>query len=373
MRTFIISIFLIGFSVANGQTMLSPEDFEAKIIDEKTKIDQSKDDNFKIEQSNRLIQELVKFYQTKEAFEYPFDKVKNIGFTNSPDKQVKIVNWNIERQDFTNQYFGLIVRFEPKEKEYLTYILQDQSDAFDVITEEYYTNENWYGALYYKIIPTKIRNKQVYTVLGYDANNKSSQIKLIDAFAFVGKKVKFGYSFFQNGPNSKKNLKRIVFEYSKKAYMALKYEPERNRIVFDHLSPEDPSMVEFRQFYVPDMSYDAFTYDGDRWNINVDIIAINAKEEKGKTYTSYGINKDGKMVGEEKKSKWIDPTNKNTHGGEQNIHTPSLPEDSNNKKLTQKKEKNPRDRQKTKKLNEQNTYTPYEVILKSKNRKKRHR
>lgn len=369
-----IFLFLALFFIfqANAQKYIEPSSFEDEISILKGHIDQSKDDNEKISKSRELVAQFIDFYQTKEAFEYTFEKIKTIGFINSPDNLLKIINWNIEKQDHTNHYFGLIVRYDSKAKKYFTYELNHIIDPNQSITGDYYSNENWYGALYYKIIPTSAKNKMIYTVLGYDAHTKTSQIKLIDAITFTNKKAKFGHPFFQG--NGKKALKRVLFEYSKKSYMALKFEPERNRIVFDHLSPEDPTMVDFRQFYVPDMSYDAFTYDGIKWNLQTDIVAINPNE-KNKTVTTYGMSKDGELIATERKSKWIDPSDKNAPGGA-NIHTINLP-DENGKKIKvkiEKEEKNKRKQEKraSKIRQKDKTFTPYEVILKNKNKKRRH-
>lgn len=363
----LITFFTLLISLYSfGQKTIDPNNFEDKILALKTTIDQSNEDDFKVSKSQEIVELLTDFYQNKEAFEYSFSKIKSIGFIDSPDRLIKIVNWNIERQDHTNQYFGVIIRHDTKSKKYIVYPLIDQSEPFEEINTEYYTNDNWYGALYYKIIPTKIKNKEIYTLLGYDANNKSSQLKMIDAITFTSKKVKFGHPFFQTA--KKRPLKRVLFEYSKKSYMALKYEDKIDRIIFDHLSPEDPSMVDFRQFYIPDMSYDAFDFENEKWNLKTDIIAINPKKES-ETYQTYGINKDGEMIATEKKNKWIDPTDKNAPGGA-NIHTITLPEE--NKKKIKKEKKSYNEIEKISRAKKKdNTLTPYEVILKNKNKKRK--
>lgn len=296
-----------------------------------------KSDSMKIVLSRQIVNDLKSFYKTDLAFNYHFTKIKTIGFINSPDHQLKIVNWNVEKKDQSNQYFGIVVRAEKKKGIYTTYELDDTSNPFEAIPTGYVYNDNWYGALYYDIIPMEKRGKTIYTLLGYDANNKNSHIKLIDAMSFVGHRIKFGNSIFYEG---KKSAKRVLFEHSKKSVMSLRYDAPRQRIVFDHLSPENPVMADFREFYVPDMSYDAFKFDNGRWELQQDVVAINdapSKKKKKQTVTVYDLSKKGDLVSSSQKETWIDPTDKNAPAGG-NVHTPAMPEAPSKKALKEQKQ-----------------------------------
>ena len=67
-------------------------------------------------------------------------------------------------------------------------------------------------------------------------------MKLIDVLSIQGNHVKLGWPLFIT---KNEKLKRVVFEYSKKATMSLRFEDKYQRIIFDHLSPETPSMAGF--------------------------------------------------------------------------------------------------------------------------------
>lgn len=320
---------------------------------------------------NQQILSLLKAtYNNKEAFNYPFSAIKNIGFISSPDNQLKIINWNLEKEDNTQKYYGLIVHFDPIKKVYNQYELIHTRSPFEPFPPtKTVSNTDWYGALYYKIIPNGKGNKITYTLLGYDANNNSSHIKFIDVLSFVGKKARFGAPIFKDG---KKTHRRVLFEHSKKSFMSLKYDESRGRIVFDHLSPENPIMKDFREFYVPDMSYDAYEYENGKWNLIEDIIATNeeSKNKKNKTtITVYDMNKEGEFVSTEKESKWIDPTDKNAPAGS-NIHTPALPDPVKKKgnKRTAKSQNIDSKTLKSKKKSDASSY--YQNILKSNSKKK---
>lgn len=355
-----------------AQSYSNFEQFESNILQLSNQLKTEENDSEKIATSKTILGELKHFYtinDTKIALDYPFSSIKTIGFITSPDGLVKIINWNVPKQDNTNLYYGLIIHFDEKKKKNNVYELNDNASFFEPINvNEYYYNDQWYGALYYKIIPKEKGKKTTYTVLGYDVNNKTSHIKLIDAITFSNSKVKFGAPiFFQN----KKTQKRVLFEHSKKSYMALKFEAERDRIIFDHLTPETPMMVDFREFYIPDMSYDSFNWEEDKWVLNEDIIATNNGEGKKAPIQVYDMNKDGTITSKDKKNTWIDPTDKNAPA-EPNIHTPTLPApiQKENKKKAVKPAEEKTATKPVKSLKKSSANSYYENILKANSKKK---
>lgn len=309
--------------------------------------------NSEKEETNTLFKvKLLQVIHLPGAMEYPFSKLKSLGTVKSPDNYFRFFNWNVEQEDLTQKYYCYILRYDERKKENNIIELVDNSIMLPPEPDDYLDENNWYGALYYKIIPTKRSGKTIYTLLGYDANNAMSHIKLIDAISFTGSRVRLGSPIFRY---KDKTYKRLFFEHSKKSVMSLTYNEERQNIIFDHLSPESPTMEGFKEFYVPDMSYDAFKMDGNRWVLEEDIIAINKKTNEPKAIITYDLDADGNMVESKKKSKWIDPTNKNAPGG-QNIHTPSLPDDypmDSKKKQRKRKEKDKDDFPKAKKKKKQ--------------------
>lgn len=206
------------------------------------------------------------------ALEYNFSLLKTVGIIDSPDGQVRIVNWNVEKEDFSHTYHCFVMYNDEKKDEVRVTELRDMSFGMPSQPTEIIDHENWYGALYYRIIPVKKGSRTIYTLLGWDHNSSLSQIKLIDAMYFTSSAVKFGSPIFKMGSETKK---RVFFEHSKKTSMFLNYEPNRERIMMDHLSPESPSLKAFRSYYVPDMSYDAFVFENKKWVLKEDVIGVS--------------------------------------------------------------------------------------------------
>lgn len=333
MKLNLILLFLVlKASLLFSQDLSSHENELVKLLDA---VRNSKSETEKEEANISFKTRLYQVIQLPGAMDYPFANLRSIGTVKSPDNYFRFFNWNIEQADLTQKYYCYILRYDERKKENTIIELIDNSLMLPPQPDDYLDENNWYGALYYKIIPFKKSGKTIYTLLGYDANNSMSHSKLVDAISFTTSHVRLGSPIFRY---KEKTYKRMFFEHSKKSVMSLTYNEEREKIIFDHLSPESPTMEGFREFYVPDMSYDAFKMDGNKWILEEDIIAINKKSTESKQVVTYDLDADGNLVESKKKTKWVDPTNTTAPAG-QNKHTPALPDDMVSKPKKEKKNK----------------------------------
>lgn len=298
--------------------------------------------NSEKESKNKVFKEyLLETIKMKNAINFPFEKLTSIGTVSSDDKKIRLFNWNIEQDDQTQKYYCYILRYDEKKKDYLVSELIDNSFMIPARPDGILEGKDWYGALYYKIISISKGNKQIYTLLGLDANTSMSNIKLIDVLSFTGNNPKLGAPIFKTKTET---LKRVFFEHSEKAYMSLKYEDNFKRIIYDHLSPETPSMTGFYSYYVPDFSYDAFMLVKDKWVLTEDVVGVNGKtNEKLKVFVQNG---KGELEQKEIKDKWINPSDPSAAAGSSNHvaitpDSPLMPEDKTSlkDKLFKKKEK----------------------------------
>jgi len=300
--------------------------------------------------------------QKEEALTYPFSRLTTVGVIDSPDKEMRIVNWNVEQEDFSHTYHCFVLHVDKRRKKYNVVELKDNTFGMPSQPTEVLTSDQWYGALYYKIIPVKKGNKTLYTVLGWDHNSSMSQMKLIDVIYFTGKTVKLGSSIFVEKGVTKK---RIFFEHSKKTGMSLKYEDNRKRIIFDHLSPESPSMKKFRSFYVPDLSYDAFVLDGYKWILKEDVIGVNKNREPKETTVLVQDLNSGKVEERTIKNEWLNPSS------ESSTHVAVTPESEAEKETKKKKDEFPEVDKKDKR--DPSNVSFYNDINKKKKRRKKRR
>jgi len=305
----------------------------------------SAENNADKEDKNNLFKtELEKVLQDRSAMDYPFSSLTTVGFIDSPDGLMRIINWNIEQDDFSQKYSCFVMHIDKRKKSYHVTELKDVSFDMPMKPTEIIPSSQWYGALYYKIIPVKKGSKTLYTVLGWDYFSSMSQMRIIDVIYFTGKTVKLGSPIFKIGKETKK---RLMYEHSKKAMMSLKYEEQRGRIIFDHLSPESPSMKNFYSFYVPDMTYDAFILEGSKWILHEDVIGTNPPDGTDKQVVFVKNEKTGKVERKVIKPKWINPEDLDAPaGGSEHVAvTPeSAIEDAENKVKSNEPEIDKRDK-----------------------------
>ncbi len=278
-------------------------------------------DQDKVSANEDFKTDLAAVLEHEEAFDHPFSRLTSVGFINSKDKMVRIINWNVEQNDKSQRYFGFVQHYDKRKKKLSVTELKE--DVWGLKQpEDIVEAANWYGALYYQIIPIKKGSRTIYTVLGWDGNTTMSNIKLIDAMYINGRSVKFGSSIFKIGKETKK---RLFYEHSEKVTMVLRYEADRDRIMMDHLSPEAPTMKGYYSFYVPDLSYDAFVFEDNKWVLKEDVIGVNAHETKEKTEIYTKDPKTGKLVKRKIDNSWQDPSDANAPAGG-NEHVAITPE-----------------------------------------------
>ena len=305
-----ISIVLLSFA-AVSQTGGNLEEREDRLDSLLTRLRDAENNGEKKERNLAFKAELESFVDIQGAFDYRFTKLQTVGVIDSPDNLVRIINWNVELDDLSHEYYCYVLRFDKKKKKYLHTELKDLSFGMPSQPTEMVTQDNWYGALYYKIIPIQKGSRTMYTLIGWDHNSSLSQMKLLDVMYFSGSNVKLGSPVFKIG---KSTQYRVFFEHSKKVNMFINYEEDRARIMMDHLSPESPALKSFRSYYVPDLSYDSFTYENNKWVLKEDVIGVNKAE--GEDQSLLVLNNDtGQLERREIENEWLTPEDVNAPAG----------------------------------------------------------
>ncbi len=206
-----------------------------------------------------FIRTLVSALKVQNSFLYPFDSVKSVRVINSPDSRFRIISWPVVNQDGSYRFYGTIqintggsLQMFPLDD--FTPLIQHPEDT---VTD----NRKWLGAEYYKIIPV-YGTQPYYVLLGWKGNNIKTTKKVIEVLSFKnGSPVLGMHVFVGNG----KTRDRVVFEYARQVSMLLKYIPDQNLIVFDHIIPPDPKLKNRVETYGPDMSYDGYRLKNGKW------------------------------------------------------------------------------------------------------------
>jgi hypothetical protein len=290
----IVLLMLFSFQLDAQDSVFRKEEARMKFY--AGKIMSPAEDFIKFNYSDSLMQAFLKVLPLPGSNNFPFDSLKTISRLSSDDKHFRIITWAILKNDGVYEYAGLIQFREKKNDSYKTIVLTDRSNEIQNPENQVLLPENWYGALYYKIVPIQDKNASTYTILGWDGNNGLSKRKLIEILCFKPSgEIVFGASAFSGYPHK---VKRIIFEYAANASMSINYDYQylfekqrtgkkiktrhklKHMIVFDRLSPSHPSMEGQYQFYLPETNvFDAFVFERGKWKYVKDIDARNGPRE----------------------------------------------------------------------------------------------
>ncbi|MBK0379193.1 hypothetical protein [Mucilaginibacter segetis] len=226
-----------------------------------------------------FIRTLVSALKIPHSFNYSFDSVKSISVLNSPDNRFRIFSWHIMNRDGSYRFYGTI-QMNTGDR-LLMYPLEDYSPFIKQPADTITDNHKWYGAQYYKIARINA-SRPYYVLLGWKGNNIKSTKRVIETLSF-GRDDKpiFGMPVF-NDKNQTHN--RIVFEYTRQASMLLRYVPEQQLIVFDHLAPPDKKLKDKQDTYGPDLSYDGYQLKNGKWILVDDLDMRNVPNESDEQY-----------------------------------------------------------------------------------------
>ncbi len=198
----------------------------------------------------------------------------------APDKSFRLITWNLPRENGSHHFEGLLLH--SKNGKGTIHELKDATSSITSPETPELSTDQWYGALYYEVVPVKKGGKNYYNLLGWKGYDRVETRKVIDVLHFKGGSPRFGAPIFGSG-KLKKN--RRVFNFSFHSSMVLRYDPELSAIVMDHLSPSRPDLEGQFAFYGPDMSYDAYVWEKDHWEFQRDIDARD-RSRSGKPFNA---------------------------------------------------------------------------------------
>lgn len=209
---------------------------------------------------------LLDVLQAPISFDYPFDSLKTLSALKSPDGQVRIYSWFLQsREHGTFEYFGVVQRRNAKTGNFSTTGLIEKKYETNFAEINVFDVDEWYGAVYYDIIERKIDKKNCYFLLGWHGNDRTTTRKVIEVLSFdFWDKPEFGLPVFF-GQSSPKVKYRVIFEFAASAVMLLRYDNRMKMLVFDHLSPANPSLKGNFSSYGPDFTYDGYRFKKGKW------------------------------------------------------------------------------------------------------------
>lgn len=243
-------------------------------------------DAIKFSENGRFVKMLVEALKEPNSFNYGFDSLKTVSVVKSPDQVFRILSWYVQLENGTYRYYGAIQMNSKSGLKLFPLIDQTENltDA-NAIT----TNQKWFGARYYEIIPVTTSGRlPYYVLLGWKGNTTETTKKIIEILSFDKENATFGMPVFDGKDLKGKN--RVIFEYQKQNAMMMKTDKKAGLIVFDHLAPFDAEMVGKFQFYGSDGNTDAFKIVGGRLRLQENVVLKNEASPSDALYADPSKN-----------------------------------------------------------------------------------
>jgi len=216
----------------------------------------------RIQLNDSIIKIIDKYVESERVLDHRFTDLRYLGQILSPDSRLKIITWNLNLTDGTNKYFCYLIRRakkgKPNEIFKLTAVNMDEPPSINTT----YSEENWYGALYYAVQPFRYKRETCYVLLGLDYTNLLVSTKIIDVLTFTEDGgIIFGKDCFIR--EGEKRFRELL-KYSSDGVAILRFN-NRKSIIFDHLVPVSQVRRNSPDYYVPEFSFDAYILKKGMW------------------------------------------------------------------------------------------------------------
>ena len=222
----------------------------------------TRNDEERIQLNDSIIKIIDKYVESERILDHRFTDLRYLGQILSSDSRLKIITWNLNLTDGTNKYFCYLIRKGNKGKSNqvfkLTGVNMDEPPSINTT----YSEDNWYGALYYAVQPFRYKRETYYILLGLDYTNLLVSTKIIDVLTFTEEGgIIFGKECFIKGDEKRF---RELLSYSSDGVATLRVN-NRKSIIFDNLVPVSQVRQNSPEYYVPEFSFDAYILKKGMW------------------------------------------------------------------------------------------------------------
>lgn len=268
--SFLLFILLcIGTTVGiKGQT--DTQEVSARLNNLFSRLSVREPDDVKLKVNDSITAIIESYILSDTVFNHRFENIRNLGQVVSPDSVLKVISWNTIMNDGGSRYFCyFILKEDTGRKNFVRRLSGTFSDEL-IRSDTIYGEADWYGALIYDVRRIRSEDGDYWLALGINYGNPDITRKILEVITFLPDNgIIFGRKIFSDGENL---YYRIILEYSVEAVATFRFTSDSS-LVFDHLVPFSPELSGDRRFYGPDYSYDAYTFENNRWKFvrNVDV------------------------------------------------------------------------------------------------------
>ena len=253
--TILITLLSLSYSAAQGMGERELKDNLTFYADVMINASEASSRTFAAENFDELFDT---YLQQKSIYTDSSDFFKYISILDTPDDKFKLVTWLIKGDNESYDFRGFVVR---PDGSYIQLVKNDEvSQELEYSSSNH---ENWYGCLYYKMIPNK--DTDGYVLFGYDPNGRFDNQKIVDHMYVKANSVDFGAEIFEDKDNLDTYKNRLVLKYSSDASVTVNYNVDMKMIVHDHLSEVMGLQAGQGPTAIPDGTYEGYYFEDGKW------------------------------------------------------------------------------------------------------------
>lgn len=275
-RNLLIAVLVAAFSSALAQNPKAVEDSVNHYLNQMATAPENYE---KLEAHHNLNRFLSRQLLKPEVFQHDFAGVQSMAVLNDFANNLRTFSWYVPLKNEAPQYGMVIATYNPKKDFCTVHSLQQKETA--ALTEfATYSERNWPGMLYFKMVPIGKR-ANYYLLFGWEDNDELSDKKVVDVLHFSSGKPRLGKPIFSAGGKSKN---RLVFEYREGSVFSVDYYPETDMVVYDNLGPPHPSLEGKPAHYVPLGSFGGYKRGKSKWEHQSEVDFKRGKHENDKIF-----------------------------------------------------------------------------------------
>ena len=233
---------------------------------------------------------------TPGSYDHQFESLKWISRLTSNDDKFRIFSWIVADDDVVSTTYGYIQFADGR-----VITLNDTGELNTDLEYEQLSDQNWFGAIYYHIMPFTSEGKTDYILFGYRQFAKFDKVKVLDVLSIKGDEVTFGKDLFvRKIEGEKEEIKtRILLTYSADSNVTLHYNSSRDMIVYDNLIPRMGRIKGQGPTQLSDGSFVGYKQDVGRW-VYVEKMFNHISDEAPRPMPVLGTQADKNIFGKSK-------------------------------------------------------------------------
>jgi hypothetical protein len=178
----------------------------------------------------------VAVFNNNSAFD--FSGVNGLNYYHF-DKEFILLNWGVPEEDGTISYRGLLWGWNSSQKEYRLQVLNDISSYQSFPEKEVYTPENWWGAFYYDCIVSGGGTDVFYTLLGWNSSQPLYSQKVIETMRIKATgEAEFGLPVFRSASGA--IMRKFNIDAASTDYYAIEKSTAKSRSAHTKSAPAAP-------------------------------------------------------------------------------------------------------------------------------------